>query len=666
MSARNPVTGAPGTTVEVTARGFAPNERVRLTWRSTTGPVLGEMQVASNGTGSVRFQLPDAATAWVDYAAVGLTSGARAWGNFGIQPGLSLSATSASPGQSIVATARGYMASERVTFAWNRGAAGSGSTLCTITTDASGIARCAFNVPAGSGSYPVAAIGSGGATQSASLTVSGGLSASVTPSSGIVGATIQLNAGGLSASEQVTIRWDGGVVAARTTSTSSGTVAYLTTVPFLTGGSHTVTLQGQTSGRRATAGFSVSSAATITPNSGGAGTQVTVTAQGLAANQTATVWWNRSGSTGGSSVCTARTTASGTVSCTFTTPGSPSSGGVPIRVVAGSTVASLTFTASTSSTGGGSPVGPPNSGNGTYVVNATREGLVGGTTSSGYVIQPYDRFVSLPACTATSCPWLTPGGYHPQWGTRTECGSSCYVRIVNPASGACIVAPVKDTGPWFTLDDWWQPTSQRYLNTLSTNPNVLRQGYPGAQAAPDGLDVGYGRAPSGTGISNIGLRDRQQLGHRHRGRVVDRPRLQHPGRVGQQHDRDDAHGRAARIRTPPPRPAVRPRPTRRPERTTARPLPRPSSSPAPSVRPSATPSAPATAAVRMSPTTFQAGTTVSMTISDFRPNEIVALRVGPGSGTLIARYWVGPTGTLTTIARTTTFPIGTQTVRVTV
>jgi hypothetical protein len=135
-------------------------------------------------------------------------------------------------------------------------------------------------------------------------------------------------------------------------------------------------------------------------------------------------------------------------------------------------------------------------GTGRYRVTATREGLVGGSTSSGHVIVDNDYFVSLPACTPTNC----PGG--PYWGQMTNCGSSCYVKVTNPATGACRVDPIFDTGPWFRVDDWWNTTADRFLNKRTQNPNKLVQGYTGADAARNGLDVGYGRSASGIGGSD--------------------------------------------------------------------------------------------------------------------------------------------------------------------
>lgn len=66
-----------------------------------------------------------------------------------------------------------------------------------------------------------------------------------------------------------------------------------------------------------------------------------------------------------------------------------------------------------------------------HLVKATREGLVGGTTASGYKIDLYVPFVALPS--------------------RRALGS--FVRVTNPANGNSCIAWVADVGPWNTEDD---------------------------------------------------------------------------------------------------------------------------------------------------------------------------------------------------------------------
>ncbi|MEY9894856.1 hypothetical protein ABIA31_008544 [Catenulispora sp. MAP5-51] len=110
-----------------------------------------------------------------------------------------------------------------------------------------------------------------------------------------------------------------------------------------------------------------------------------------------------------------------------------------------------------------------------YQVYATREGLVGGTTANGHVIQPNDHFVALPSGTALS----------PQ-------GSGDYsVQVCGPS--ACVTAPVWDVGPWNERDDYWDANRAEFTD--------LPQGEPEAQAA---YQNGYngGLDDLGTSIAN--------------------------------------------------------------------------------------------------------------------------------------------------------------------
>ncbi len=115
----------------------------------------------------------------------------------------------------------------------------------------------------------------------------------------------------------------------------------------------------------------------------------------------------------------------------------------------------------------------------TFRVHATREGLVGGTTSSGHVITPNDHFVALP-CT---------------------CALNKKVRL--SFNGKSQVVPVLDIGPWNNSDDYWMPSDVRTFKGLP-------QGVPQATAAytdkhnggksgmgdvvtnPTGVDIGDG------------------------------------------------------------------------------------------------------------------------------------------------------------------------------
>ena len=52
--------------------------------------------------------------------------------------------------------------------------------------------------------------------------------------------------------------------------------------------------------------------------------------------------------------------------------------------------------------------------------------------------------------------------------------------IENPAKNTCRVAPVLDRGPWFNVDDYWNPANQRFVNKeISGRPRLSpRPGLP--------------------------------------------------------------------------------------------------------------------------------------------------------------------------------------------
>lgn len=108
-------------------------------------------------------------------------------------------------------------------------------------------------------------------------------------------------------------------------------------------------------------------------------------------------------------------------------------------------------------------------------VRATREGLPGQKTSSGYRIDGVVRFVALPALAALR-----------QW-----------VRVFNPANGKSCVALVLDVGPWNENDNV-------YVFQEATNPNLPYAGL--TPRTPDGLSVDITKAIT------LGIRPQAETG----------------------------------------------------------------------------------------------------------------------------------------------------------
>lgn len=94
-------------------------------------------------------------------------------------------------------------------------------------------------------------------------------------------------------------------------------------------------------------------------------------------------------------------------------------------------------------------------------VKATREGLVGHTTASGYVIDTHVPFVALPSVNALDR----------------------FVKLTNPANGKACLAIVLEVGPWNTHDDAYVFAGQR--PQAESGVSVSGQGTNGA-----GIDLG--------------------------------------------------------------------------------------------------------------------------------------------------------------------------------
>jgi uncharacterized protein YraI len=141
-------------------------------------------------------------------------------------------------------------------------------------------------------------------------------------------------------------------------------------------------------------------------------------------------------------------------------------------------------------------------GGGRYGVFASQfgnsaDGLVGNMTSSGYVLKENDRLVALPACTASSCPWLDLGtDKSDPFGAQTSCAEAdglCWVQIYAPETDSCAVAPVLDRGPLFVMDNWWAADRDRVYE--------LPKGQPAAEIVRSGGTVGFGNGYSDRGYN---------------------------------------------------------------------------------------------------------------------------------------------------------------------
>lgn len=132
-------------------------------------------------------------------------------------------------------------------------------------------------------------------------------------SQGVVGSVVTVT--GLQASQNYLVKWDG-IVCAASMNPPSGSVTF--TVPETTGSSHSVVVESPQGTPALSGVFTVIPAITISPESGTAGTTISVSGKGFAASETITVTYD--GTTMKSDVAASTT---GSWSTTFTAPASP-------------------------------------------------------------------------------------------------------------------------------------------------------------------------------------------------------------------------------------------------------------------------------------------------------------------------------------------------------
>jgi hypothetical protein len=292
------------------------------------------------------------------------------------------------------------------------------------------------------------------------------------------------NGSGFAPGEKVHLFWDGasGPLVAEATANDGGAFTVSVPIPAAPAGDHRVVAQGRASGASAEESVEVIPSIAAEPATAAPGDEVEVTLRGFGGDESLDLSWSGDGS---STWGSGQTDAKGSATLTLPVPEDPAGlydllgvGGESGATALGAFRLEGEGNTPQATAGEGRMVAP-----GSFRVTATVLGLIGGTTSSGEIIDAEDRLVALPACTNTSCPWLEPGVPDDLFGTRVECGDHCFVRVTNPETGLCAVAPVLETGPWFTLDDWWNPTDERALNRLPAATSRLAQGYPAAEAA---------------------------------------------------------------------------------------------------------------------------------------------------------------------------------------
>ena len=212
-------------------------------------------------------------------------------------------------GTSLQASASGFNATTAYSIVW-----GSGPTVCSGTSNATGNFGCDFVVPASPAGAHTLRANAGLSTNSTEFSVVPFASAS--PVGGPIGSTAQVAGNGFGASDAYSVVWNGTLPVCSGTTDAVGNLTCQFSVPNSPGGSIPILIQQGLNS--ASTAYSVMPALIVSPPSGTVGSRASSTASGLIPGSAYSLDWNSS-----LPLCSGSAPASGTYVCTFTVPDVP-------------------------------------------------------------------------------------------------------------------------------------------------------------------------------------------------------------------------------------------------------------------------------------------------------------------------------------------------------
>ncbi len=297
----SPTMGRVGTTVTVTPRGYAAGEVVAIKWydTATASTQVATTTTSTLGSGSASFTIPEAAKGAHPVEGVG-SGGSVASAPFTVGPSLAISPTTATVGSSVGVTLRGYAAGETIALRWYDTTTAT-SDITTVIADARGSASPTFAVPESvRGMHRFEAVGSTGGSLSAYLTVKPSIS--LDPTSGPVGASVDVVLKGFGAGEAITVKWYAAATTTITvgsaTASSLGSATTSFDAPESRGGTYKV--EAAVGWITASTTFSITSVAApqtceLSPVSGPVGTMTKATCAGFVPGETVRIYWDSAG-----------------------------------------------------------------------------------------------------------------------------------------------------------------------------------------------------------------------------------------------------------------------------------------------------------------------------------------------------------------------------------
>lgn len=343
----SPTSGITGTTVTISGSNFGASKTITITFDSasiTTNPTV----VTSSGTGAFSATIAIPNTAATGSHTISATDGSlTASGIFNVvSTSITLSPTSGAIGTAVTVSGVNFATNTNITIKFDNNAIT--TNPATVTSSSTGSFSATITIPTGTavGNHSISAT-DGTKTQSATFTVVA-TSITLSPTSGVAGSTTTVTGTGFVSGATITIKIDSTTLTttpASIVASSSGGFSASITIPSTTSsGDHTISAS-DTTGKTATATFSVLVSGTITlsPNVGNSGASVTVTGSNFNTNSAVTIKFDSTALT--TNPATVTTTSSGTFTATITIPVTASAGSHTITATdASGRIGSATFT----------------------------------------------------------------------------------------------------------------------------------------------------------------------------------------------------------------------------------------------------------------------------------------------------------------------------------
>jgi hypothetical protein len=334
--------GIAGATVTLSGTGFAASTPYSDCFQATVsacggGSATFTTDAGGSVPGGTTLLVPsDAPGGYQVDVSVGATVAASA-GFTLTAASLELTPSSGGTGSVTTLSGSGLLASTSYAYCFDSGTAACGVDAPTFITDASGDvpADVTITIPvAPAGTYDVNV--SEGPTFVALATFAISPSWGPDPSSGPAGASVTASGTGFDATSAYVVEWNATVSACEGATSSTGTFSCGFVVPSVPSGGYTLTVA---EGALApTAGFVVEATATVAPEQGPVGTEVTVSGSGFPATSDFSVTWGTS-----LSLCSGTSAADGSWQCTGTTPDT-AAGPYVLTASSGTDLEATTFT----------------------------------------------------------------------------------------------------------------------------------------------------------------------------------------------------------------------------------------------------------------------------------------------------------------------------------